>query len=137
MQEAVERGLYQALLSQAGVTDLVGERVTNEFARGLDFPYVVFMLNAGQDMNLQQRRQGDLRYVIKGVVSEAAGGGRTALLIATALQAALHDQTFTVEAPWKVYKVEHTTILKYVEQVDKTQIYHNGGIYRIRVSEEF
>lgn len=137
MQAEVERGLNQALLGNAGVAALVDERVVNEFARKVTWPYVVFMLNAGKDTNQQLREQGDLRYAIKGVTSEQDGGGKTALLIAEALRAALHNQTFTVDAPWKVYRVEHTTIIKYVEQTEHTQIYHTGGIYRIQVSEEF
>lgn len=133
MQYALEKGLYAFLLGLASLDGLVNNRIANEFANKLDKPYVLFALNAGQDTNMQQREQGDFRYVIKGVAMDL----RTASRIADALRTGLHEQTFTVDAPWVIDRVQHTTAVKYVEIVDNVQIYHQGGIFRIRVSEEF
>lgn len=137
MQGAVEKGLVAKLAGTTSITGLVGQRIANEFARGMAFPYVVFMLNAGQESNQQVRRMGDLRYAIKAVCSEDGGGGATGLQIADALYTALHEHPFVCDAPWKVWRIQRMSIIKFVEQTDKTQIYHHGGIYRIRVSEEF
>ena len=133
MQYAVEKGLNAYLQANVALNALVNHRIANEFADKLDKPYLVFMLNAGHDTNAQERDQGDFRYAIKGVATEL----RTAALIAQALRTALHQQTFAVDAPFKVYRVEHKTFISYVEKVDNTQIFHRGGIFKIRVSEEF
>ncbi len=131
MQYAVEKGLNSFLQACAPLNALVNKRIGNEFANKMDKPYVVFMLNAGQDTNMQVREQGDFRYAIKGVAEDL----RTAGLIARALRTALHDQTFVIDDPYVIDRVQHTTIVKYTEMVDNVQIYHWGGVYRIRVSE--
>ena len=113
--------------------NLADGRVANTFANKLAKPYIVFMLNAGQDTNLQPRQQGDFRYAIKGVAETYMEAAQ----IADALRTALHEQTFTLDAPWKIDRIRHTTVIDYVEIVDDVQIYHHGGIYRIEMSEEF
>lgn len=132
MQYAVEKGLNACLQANAAINALVNHRIANEFANKMEKPYIVFMQNAGQDTNQQEREQGDFRYAIKGVATDL----RTAALIAAALRTALHEQPFAVDAPYTVYRCQHTTIVKYMETADNVQIYHHGGIYRIRVSEE-
>jgi Protein of unknown function (DUF3168) len=133
MQYAVEKGLNTFLLATAALTALVNTRIANDFANQLTRPYVLFALNAGMDTNLQKRNQGDFRYGIQGMADSL----KAAADIAQVLRTALHDKTFTVDAPWKIDLVQHTTAISYVEMVDDVQIYHRGGIYRIRVSEEF
>ncbi len=133
MQYALEKGLNAFLLACEPVNVFVNRRIANEFANKLDKPYLVFMLNAGQDTNMQQREQGDFRYAIKGVAVDIGTAGK----IAAALRTALHEQTFALDNPWVIDRVQHTTVVKYSETVDNVQVYHWGGIYRIRVSEEF
>ena len=133
MQYALEKGLNRFLLALDPLNVIVNKRIANEFANKMEKPYVVCMLNAGQDANLQQREQGEFRYAIKGVAKKV----QTAGLIARVLRTGLHEQTFEIDAPYVMDRIQHTTVVKYTEMVDNVQIYHWGGIFRIRVSEEF
>jgi hypothetical protein len=93
-------------------------------------PYVIFQYMAGGDTNDTPRRALDVRYMVKGV----ANGGASASAIAAAIEAALHDQLLTLASPWACYRMQHITPFTSIENIDQTQIYHVGGIYRIRAA---
>jgi hypothetical protein len=138
MQLQVEKGLKAALLADATLSSQIGTRCANQFAHELQKPYIVFSLNAGRDSNLQTRPLGDLNYLIKAVVGENSGGNLVAAQIAEAIYAALNDHSFAVDSPWAVYRVQRKTLISYVESnTEREQIYHQGAIYRIRVSGDF
>ena len=135
MQLALEKGLNTILLATVGA--LVNSEIVNQFAKQVTFPYVIFIWMAGGDTNQQRRRQGDFRYTIKAVVQEGSDGAFAAAQLADVIDARLHEQTFPVEAPWKVYRSQRMSIVKYTTSDNKRQFFHHGGIYRFRVSEEF
>lgn len=134
MQLELEAGLTTKLLEAIGAA--VEGRVVNQIAKTIVFPYVIFSYAAGGDVRLQQRGQGDLRYTVKVVAEEGANGALQAAQIGAAIYEVLHKKTFPVAAPWKVYRIERMSIVKYVTAEDKRQFFHNGGLYRFRMSEE-
>lgn len=135
MKLALEKGLRATLVAAVG--DRVNNQVVNQYAKTVTFPYVIFMLNAGEDMNLQRRGQADLRYTIKAVVEEGGNAALLAAQIAQDIYTALHEVTFSIDPPYKVYRSQRLSIVKYVTTDDKKQFFHDGGVYRFRVSEEF
>lgn len=117
-----------SLISELGGTALYERRVPT----GTAYPYVVFM-GAGRDTNESPR---DVRYLdvtVKGISTSYAQAKRLAAHIRTALHGA--DDTLNMGTVWQVYRSQHTTDIDYTETVETKQIYHVGGVYRIRINE--
>jgi hypothetical protein len=113
---------------------LVGRRVFRKFVPpDTAMPYIFVSLNAGSENNRQARRSGDYRYLVKAVDVDPA----SADAVAAAIQADLHEQSLTVDAPFACYRSQRLTIVDLVESVERRQYYHSGAIYRLRISQEF
>lgn len=135
MKLALEKGIRATLMTAVGAD--VNNQIVNQIAKTVTFPYVIFSFYAGGDTNLQTRGQGDLQYTIKAVVEEGNNGALRAAQISDAIYAALHKVIFPIDPPYKVYRSKRLSIVKYVTTDDKKQFFHDGGIYRFGVSEEF
>lgn len=135
MQLALEKGIRTTLLTAVGAD--VNNQIVNQIAKTVTFPYVIFSHYAGGNVNLQARGQGDFRYTIKAVTQEGNNAALLAAQIAQRIYDALHEVTFAIDAPYKVYRSQRLDVVKYVTADDNRQYFHNGGIYRFRVSEEF
>lgn len=128
-----ERALYQTLLGNALISGAVGQRVYNQFApQGTTATHVVFLFNSGADSNEQQVRMVDLRYTVKVVSQDPT----TAMKVAASIDAALHEQALDIASPYAVMRCQRISIFKYHEIIDRAAYHHQGGIYRIRISEE-
>jgi len=135
MQVEIETGLRNQLLTHPTIVNLVDQQVFNQQApENATHPFIIFDLNAGGSINTSANRYFDAKYLVKAVTSsgEFGNAAETAALLSEAIYAALHEQNFGMDAIWQLVRCQHLTIVKYVENVERRQYWHNGGIYRVR-----
>lgn len=134
MIDAVNEAIYNKLNGSSGVTTLLSSATSIYFAQAPTtavMPYIVYILAGGGSDNDTPVDSGDLAYYIKGVAETASSAGA----IAGALRDALHESTPAIDAPWSIYRCQHNEPLMFPENVDRKQIWHAGGSYRIRLSQ--
>ena len=134
MIEIVDDGIYGKLSTTGAVTSLLSSTTAifpGIASTGTAMPYIVFTFAGGGNENLDPYDTGDVMYYIKAVANSAL----VAAQIAAAIRAALHEQTFAVDAPWSVYRCQEKDLINYVETEESTQFWHMGGSYRIRLSK--
>lgn len=132
-QKAIEAGLFAKLKASGSLVALVGTRIFNELAPvDTPRPFVIYMLNSGKESNEQGERLATCTHTVLGV---AASAGEAAN-IQSAIDEALHEQTFTPGSGWAFVDCKLMTPVSYVEEVDRNQFFKRGGNYRTRVSEE-
>ena len=129
MIKEIEDAIYDKLVGDATVLGYVSTRVYLHMAPpGVALPYIVFIPNAGGDMNITPRQSADVNYAVK-AVSDSVLEARN---IADAIRGALHNEDLTMANSWTAYACQHQTVIHYVEQVERKQFFHAGGVYRIR-----
>jgi maltose-binding protein MalE len=136
MLEAVKEEIYNKLNGTSAVTTLLASAtaIYYEFApTNAPMPYIVFNYAGGGSDNDTQLDSGNLMFYVKGVAKVST----TALSIATAIYNALHEQeaSMTIDAPWTIYRVTHNEPISLTETEERTQYYHRGGSYRIRITQ--
>ena len=97
---------------------------------GASFPYVVFSIQGGGDLNLCPSRMKDMLYFVRGYskTSPAAAGS-----IDAQIGALLHDKTLTVTG-WSNYRTQRETDIENVEVTTADEdIYMSGGVYRVSI----
>lgn len=130
MINAIEKAI-RAALTGGTAGPLVGGRVYNEMApQGAALPYIVMAFNAGGKTNRTPTDEGDVRHVVKAIGTSASEAAQ----IAGAIEADLHEATLALDTPWAAYRCQALTVVKYIEQVEREQYFHNGWIVRTRVS---
>lgn len=131
MLNAIEKAI-RAALTGGTAGPLVGGRVYNEMApQGAALPYVVLALNAGGKTNRTPTDEGDVRHVVKAISTSASEAAQ----VAAAIEADLHEVSLALDAPWAAYRCQVLTVVKFFEQAERVQYYHNGWIVRTRVSK--
>ena len=136
MQTEIETGLRRQLLTHPTIVNLVDQKVFNEQApeKALH-PFIIFSVNAGGSINATANRYVDMRYLVKAVTTNGDVGANSAEVAATlsdAIYTALHEQDFDLDAEWHLVRCQHLTVVKYVENQERRQYFHNGGIFRVR-----
>ncbi len=136
MIEALDNAIYTKLNTTTAVTTSLsaataiyaGQAPTNAAA-----PYIVYAHAAGGDDNETPVDSADVAYYIK-VVAKTQ---KQAAEIADEIRTALHgkEATFTIDAPWTAYRIQAQEIISFIENVEKTQLYHKGNKYRFRISQ--
>lgn len=122
----------QLAASSALITALGGTAIYRlQAPPGAALPYVIFSLNAGGDANVSPRDESDTLWLVKAVDDDATTAGSIADLIRTTL----HDADLTLDGGWTAYRCQHTQIVEYVENIERRQYFHSGGLYRIRAHE--
>ena len=110
----------------AGTASVYYEQATP----GAAFPYVVFSIQGGGDLNLCPSRMKDMLYFVRGYskTSPAAAGS-----IDAQIDALLHDKTLTVTG-WSNYRTQRETDIENVEVTTADEdIYMSGGVYRVSI----
>lgn len=130
MLNAIEKAI-RAALTGGTAGPLVGGRVYNEMApQGAALPYVVLAFNAGGKTNRTPTDEGDVRHVVKAISTSASEAAQ----VAAAIEADLHETSLALDAPWTAYRCQVLTVVKYIEQAEREQYFHNGWMIRTRVS---
>jgi len=132
---ALSSGLYSALTAGTTVTSLLAGTTAIHHGvapRGSAFPYIVFNQQGGGDSNDNPRRNKDLVYTVR-AVSNASN--KSAGVIDAAVDDLLHGATLTVSG-WSNYWTMREQDIEYIETTpDGQNIWHVGGMYRIRICE--
>lgn len=129
---ALNAGIYNTLAGGTALTSLLGGTAIyyEEAPDGTPFPYVVFSIQGGGDLNLSPSRMKDVLYFVRGYskVSTANAGS-----IDAACDALLHHKTLTVTG-WTNYNTQRETDIENTEVDSAGQtIYMAGGVYRISI----
>lgn len=125
---AVEAGLYTQLV-QTGTSlyTLVGTKVYNQVApQNTAFPYVMFQLQGGGDMNETPTDRLELVYLVKGL----SGAVKTAGQVDDAIRSRLHKQSFTISG-YSLLGCKRESVIHYTEVVNGKIVFHSGALYRI------
>lgn len=132
MYQELNDGLYDELAGDADILlELGGTAIYKGIApNGTSTPYIIYNIQAGGSDNDTPIDSVDVVLLVKAVSTDS----REAETIADLVRARLHEAELTLDAPWTNYRTQHTSIVDFVEQVDREQFYHVGGLYRVRNS---
>jgi hypothetical protein len=133
--EVVDAALYTLLAGDASLTALLGgeSAVYNRVAPlGSPLPRVVFQWQGGGDEHLTPTRARNVVYTVKAI----AGTLAEAAAVDARLDALLHHGELSA-AGWATFWLAREADVAYAE-VDAAGgvVWHTGGQYRIRISEE-
>lgn len=92
-------------------------------------PFVVVSYSSGGEENDTPTDSFDVDVVVKVITTTST----SASSIADTIRSTLHRQTLTFDT-YATVKVTLTALIDYVENVERAQYWHSGGIYRIRAS---
>jgi hypothetical protein len=124
--------LRAKLAAASAVTSVVSTRIYNTQAPlEAALPYIVVALQAGGSTNRSPRDEFDLVLLVKCVAADGLQAGT----VADAIRAALHEQAITLDSPWNAMDCQHETAFQFVENEDRAQYWHAGGLYRLRAVE--
>ncbi len=129
---ALNKGIYDTLKAGTALTSLLGGTAIyyEQAPDNAAYPYVVFSIQGGGDLNLSPSRMKDVLYFVRGYskVSPAMAGS-----IDAQLDALLHNKTITVTG-WSNYNTQRETDIENSEVDNANQmIYMAGGVYRISI----
>lgn len=93
--------------------------------------YVVFSYLAGGSENVTPRDSWDTRWGIEFVGSSPQTAGSAAGIIYDALH---NNFDIGLDAPYQTIKMQHTARIDRIENIDRKQIWHAGGVYRLRAT---
>lgn len=134
--DVLVKAIRDALLVNPGVTNLVGSRIYNKQApETAAYPFIVIIANGGGETNDSDNDYIDADYTVKAIATNGEGiinAGGLAGQVSDAIRKALHKQTFSMDAPWTLVRCQRDSIVDYIENVDRKQFYHSGGLFRIR-----
>lgn len=130
MFDPIEDGLFDYLASGTALISALGGTAIYDTQAPLDTakPYLIYNYQGGGDTNFIPRAAVDVTYQVK-AVSEDQGEANA---LADLVRQRLHDAELSLASPWTAYRCQHTTGFKFLENDGRKQIYHAGGLYRIR-----
>lgn len=131
----LETAIYDLIIAATAVTDLLDgtASVYNQLVpRGQAYPVVVFGYLGGGDENKTPHRSVNFLYQVRGVskTSPANAG-----LIDAALDTVFHLQTLTVSGWTNTWTAREDEIKLTEVTPEGDEIYHRGGIYRVRLAK--
>lgn len=135
MSNAIDSAIYYKLNGGTALTSLLAGTTAiyhGVAPRGALLPYIVFNQQGGGDTNDTPRRNKDLVYQVRAVADSSY---RYAGLIDNAVDDLLHGVTLTVSG-WSNWWTMREQDIEFVETTpDGQNIWHVGGLYRIRICE--
>lgn len=93
-------------------------------------PFIVVGYASGGEENDTPTDSFDMDITVKVVTVNSSDSSS----IAETIRSTLHRQTLTFDT-YTTVKVTHTNVIDYVENAERVQYWHCGGIYRIRASK--
>ncbi len=137
MIQTVEKAIRAQLTASSALTGLVGVRIfSTQAPAAAALPLIVYQVTGGGSPNDSPRDALDLLVTVRATATDADGvsGAATAKTAADLIRAALHNAALTLDTPWSAYDVQHETAFAYVENLDRRQYHHAGGVYRVRAT---
>ena len=133
MQLSLRKGVRAQLAAgTALMAELEGTPIYYKQApTGATLPYIIYQLAGGGDDNITPRNTLDVLMDVKALAATSTQAAQIADLI----RDTLHDADLTLDGGWAAYRCQHTQAFDYVENVERAQIWHAGGTYRIRASK--
>lgn len=100
-------------------------------------PYIIIAYNSPpRSIHDTQTGQMEAVYSVKAVVDVDVDGAARALEIAQLLYDRLHDTKPDMTAGgWDVYRCQHETVFRFLEQVDRKNYQHAGGLYTLGATQ--
>jgi len=112
----------------------IGSRLYTDFAPTVEsqvYPFVIVTLNAGGANNDFKTNLIDLRLLVKVIAEDMV----QASFLGHRIYVALHDADAEIKVDFAVYRCELTTAIHLANKEAERRFYHDGGIYRIRLSQ--
>ena len=135
MSNEINAAIYSTLSGGTALTALLAGTTSiyhGAAPRGTSFDYIIFNQQGGGDENSTPTRAKNLLYQVQAVSATSA---RQAGLIDAQVDELLHGQTLTVSG-WSNYWTMREQDIEYTETTgDGQNIWHVGGLYRIRLCE--
>jgi len=129
---ALNTGILSTLSGGTALTGALGGTAIyyQQAPDGAALPYVVWNYQGGGDENITQSRMKNLLVYVRGYAASPALAGT----IDAYCDALLHGKTISVTG-WSNFWTAREEDISLVENLpDKTRIYSEGGIYRIRLT---
>ncbi len=129
---ALNAGIHNTLKGGTALTSLLGGTAIyyEQAPDNTPFPYVVFSIQGGGDLNLSPSRMKDILYFVRGYSKTSPANAGS---IDAACDALLHGKTLTVTG-WNNYNTQRETDIENTEVDSAGQtIYMAGGVYRISI----
>lgn len=128
----VGAALYTRLTADAGVSALVGSRVSELVVPNTEaVPWVRYYIAVGTVPNTEPRDTIDERWRVECTDTDRAG----AWTLCQAVSSALHEQTLTLSG-WTNYKTEVSNLVRLTETVDGRHYWRFIVDVRIRASQD-
>ena len=132
METTARAAIRAHLVGGSAFTAVVSQRVYADIApAGATMPYVVLSLNGGGYDNDTPLDSADVRMTVRGVSASA----QEADTLGNAIRARLHKAAVSPGDGWSLMSLTEDTLFSYVEQTERVQYWHRGGVYRIRLSK--
>jgi hypothetical protein len=130
MFNSIEDGLFDYLAAGTALTTALGGTAIYDTQAPLETatPYLIYSYQGGGDTNFIPRAAVDVTYQVKAVSEDQD----EANVLADLVRSRLHDAELTFASPWTAFRCQHTTGYKFLENDGRKQLYHAGGLYRIR-----
>lgn len=131
---ALNSGILSTLQGGTALTSLLsGGTAAINYMQAPDkstFPYVLFSIQGGGDLNISPSRMKDELYFVRGYSKTSPANAGT---IDAQIDALLHNKTITVTG-WTNYRTQRETDMEN-EEVNTAgeHIYMAGGVYRISI----
>lgn len=130
MSNAIEEGLFSALVGDTAVYAEVGSDVYNRAApQGTSKPYIVFFHAGGGHENINPSDMQNHVYLVKAVAATARQAGTIDDLVIDCL----HGSALTVTGYTNFWLAREDEVQITETAPDGTLVYHTGGYYRIRI----
>lgn len=129
---ALNTGIYSTLSAGTALTTVLGGTAIyyQQAPDGAALPYVVWNYQGGGDDNLTQSRMKNLLVYVRGYAASPALAGT----IDAYCDALLHGKTISVTG-WTNFWTAREEDISLVENLpDKTRVYSEGGVYRVRLT---
>lgn len=132
---AIGNALYSRLQTTSALTTLLAGTTAIYHLRapeGQAYPYVVFSIQGGGDMNMTAHRHKNLVYNIRAYSADSA---LVAGSIDNAIDGALHLNPLTVSGWSNIWLAREQDIETVENAPSGLPIYMAGGLYRIRIDK--
>ena len=133
---AFEEQLYIKLNGGTALIALLGgtEIYNSLGARGSanTYPFVIFTKSSGIDENISPKRAKTFVYQVTGISNKSK---KEAEQIDDACDELVHNISFASIAAWGNYWCMRESDISYVEEVSGRVLWHEGGLYRVRLAQ--
>lgn len=132
----LEQALYTTLTGGTALTALLAGTAcvyNQSIPASGEYPCVVFAFGGGGDANATPIRRKDVVYSVKAISQTSVANAGS---IDAAIDSLLHNKGLTI-AGWSNWWAAREGDISYTEVTERGErYYHNGGVYRFRLSAE-